>query len=85
MKDEKNNLISNFGSLKPKLIDNITLLNKVNDNLPTCPPISTRSLIQAEKKQKLCLSYKIYSSDSIFDTSLQTSAHMHFFYKIFYC
>ena len=66
MIDEKNNLISNFGSLKPKLIDNITLLNKVNINLPTCPPFSTRSSIQAEKKQKLSFWIEGYGCSASF-------------------
>ena len=53
MIDEKNNPISNFGSLKPKLIDNVTLLNKVNDNLPTySPSLTPTSSNQSDKKQE---------------------------------
>jgi threonylcarbamoyladenosine tRNA methylthiotransferase CDKAL1 len=67
MKDEKNNPISNFGSLKPKLIDNVTLLNKVNDNLPTYSPSSTpTSSNQSDKKQKLSFWIEGYGCSASF-------------------
>ncbi len=67
MIDEKNNPISNFGSLKPKLIDNVTLLNKVNDNLPTySPSLTPTSSNQSDKKQKLSFWIEGYGCSASF-------------------
>ena len=67
MIDEKNNPFPNFGSLKPKLIDNITLLNKVNDNLQTyTPSLKPTSSIQTDKKQKLSFWIEGYGCSASF-------------------